>query len=90
MELIGREVVSLDGELGDRKVNRFLEHVATRLGPLGAVDQWTAVPGNHMASLSHAGRGVRDTLEQGGGATLGVATAAAVTWAIGVTVRTAR
>ena len=46
VELIGREVVSLDGGLGDRKVSSFLKHVATPLGPLSTVNQWTAVDGS--------------------------------------------
>jgi len=65
LELIGRDVVRLDGELGDRKASSFLKHVATPLGPLGTVNQWTAVDGSVVVFGQVVGRKVRPVWRSG-------------------------
>jgi hypothetical protein len=43
LELVGREVITFDADLKERQTATFLKDVATPLGPLSAVNQWTAV-----------------------------------------------
>jgi hypothetical protein len=53
LELVDRQVVSLDAELGDRQTRTFLKDVATPLGLLSEVNQWAAVDDDSMLFFGH-------------------------------------
>lgn len=53
LELVGREVVSLDGDLRERQTLTFLKNLSTPLGQLSEVNQWTAGGDDSVLVFGH-------------------------------------